>query len=205
MGVQTISGVFAERETGGSVFRDAPTLIQGGQRLSGGVRTVQANIQPTLMETWTILGWTMNIFFGWNRAGGFNGPYWGQLGQIWAGLQVDGFLREAGGGSGGGFSLPGGAAFPTDMSTFTKAWDADSDPTPANVENAAGGTTVGFTVVPAIFQLPFPLLLRSGARLQMVLIRTPPVVGSVIAAGGMPGIEIRAAQYTISYDTAVRG
>ncbi|HEX6461118.1 MAG TPA: hypothetical protein VF032_19535 [Thermoleophilaceae bacterium] len=171
---------------------------------SGAIRTEQIQIQPTLVEHWSIIGWSIRLDIGFLQA---FGPVWGRLGNLWAGLLVDSALHNAGGAIAGGVGnnsptqQPGAVALPQDLSTFSKIWDGSTDAISqvgkaGNLFPGIGisGRTLG-APVGTTFMLPSPVDISPGTLLQMVLILTPS-----LSAGGLM-ILIQNAGFTVLYDT----
>jgi hypothetical protein len=199
MALQAIGGSFPRVDGVGTyVILDATDLTLAGVvhdvgRTVGDVRTSQPLAQPTLTQRWTLLGWSIRLQIGYR-----NGPpappsmqnYWGTLGDLWAGVAINGSLKDAGGviSTGPTVRRKGEASLPQDLSTFAKVWTKD-DPILRADGSADPSQPVGLT-----YMLPAPLPIRPGDTMQMALIWTSSVLGGFVV------LKVPSCDYTILYD-----
>lgn len=174
------------------------------RRTNGFIRTAQLQNQPTIMESWNLLGWSVrarlvaagtpqNMFGG----GPFTSP-WARLGDLWVGLMLDAPLQNAGGFQLSGVTdAPGIAAFPQDLSTFGKLW-AGSDPV-AWISDSQASLGINIadqdcSLLGLTFMFGSPIRARSGAQLQMTTILTPSITNGV-------SLYLRSMDFSVIYDT----
>lgn len=180
MASQQIFGAWSSSDAtsgpGGTVFTDSP--VSGGGTGAGGkslglIRVSQVSPLPSLMETWSLLGWGINAALLFNA---MTTPYFGTMGKLWAGLAVDSQQSSQGGVNSALSILPGRAQFPVDISTFETIWTQDDDIAVAAL-NAVPLKSVVPSLIAKTFMFPSPVTARAGAQLQMQLILNPSVYG----------------------------
>lgn len=167
-----------------NVFIDGGATGDGtlaGGKSPGLVRVSRVAPPPTLMEHWTLLGWTIRLSLVYVV---ISKPIFGHLGKLWAGLAVNSQQSNQGGLSVNPVplhSLPGRGQFPADLSTFDVIWTQDDDVATATYDPTA--VPLPSTVVPGLvaktFMFPAPIDAEPGAQLQMQLVLTPGVYGGI--------------------------
>ena len=182
----------------------------GVKKSSGAVRVVPVSIQPSLVERWQVLGFSVRLqtAISWLYGSVYanvDRPY-GRVGDIWAGALIDAPMAASGGAILGGKPF-GAAQLPQDMSTFTKVVDADE---PRPILNATGPTAPQNVVsIPAgqglfgtTFMFPVPQVLHSGSQLQMALIALPSKIGRYNVPPVTNGwiLFVQSCSYTVIYD-----
>lgn len=179
------------------VLYDGP-VSNIAQFTAGGVRVANLNIQPTLVQKWAVIGWSIRMRIGLQLAtpGTVTGQglaTYGRLGDVWVGLVADASASNAGGVDvTPGIVKPGSASFPFDLSTFEKVFDGSSDPIrqPANLTIADQYQLIGVT-----YGLPSPIEVVSGTQLQMALVQTPTLAGP-----GMFGLIVYSCDFSVIYN-----
>lgn len=179
------------------VFLDKP----GGQFSSytnGGVRVTQSTSHPTASQRWRISGWTVRLSFGANWIARFGGvPAFASMGQIWAGIAVDGFAANSGGCDKVANPIGGFASFPVDLSTFALVWDGSSSPLP-RIDTATGQAPGGgYQTIGFPYQIQTPLIVTPSSQIQMVLIITRSLMSAAMNA-----FAVQSCDYSIIYDMA---
>lgn len=183
MGQQTITGAF-RTDTAGKALVDGPPAVAG--YTTGATIVDIVNVNVPLGESWQIVSWTI-AFTGalFNGASGL----WAKFGRVIGGLIYPGASQTL---------FPAGVpyvqpaqALPQNLATLALLWDGSTDPPfPALATNQPQAFVVGS------LQLPVPVSLKSSETVGIGMWLTP----SLIPSGGLPLIELLAAQYTIVFD-----
>lgn len=156
----------------------------------GATRVDQLPFSPTLVEKWSVIGYSVRVRLGLSRTI-TDGQMWGRLGSLWAGLISDSSLKPA-----------QYANFPIDLSTFVKVFDGAQDEI-RWVTNPGSFTAPGnipdntYTLIADTFMLPQPVEVRSGAQVQMCLVQTPSLL--TVSAGTMQ-FNVRDCTYSVIYN-----
>lgn len=184
---------------------------------NGLVRVQPIDLRPSLMETWSLLGWSLRARVGYVQQGAPVGGPWARWGDVWAGLTVDRPMDNIGGGvffnnvglgivQSPKIATEGRAQLPEDLSTFAKLWRPD-DPLPLFQNDFAlngwpAGGTARMAPVALLNMLPIPLALNTGLTLQMVLIVTPSIHAMVVSPGVGELLHFALAEvaFTVFYD-----
>lgn len=186
MSGQVLAGEFPTLPPTNSVYGDTIAGPTTGFT-TGLTRVVPLQLQPTLVERWQIIGYSVRIRLG---LAFFlpSGQIWGRLGQLWTGLVTDSSLTPA-----------NVATFPSDLSTFVKVWDGQNDDireVNLNELNAGTANPLGYTLIAQTFMLPQPIEIRSGSQIQMALVLTPSMITTLTAAE----LVILRASYSVIYN-----
>lgn len=224
MSSQSIFGSFPVQQ---SNIGNAPSFVLSdtvfsiaanpGQRTKGATRVVEITNKPTLLEKWSIIGWTVQL-----RIGLIVGqlPVYGMIGDLWAGMLINNPQNNNGGVvvtnavplwqtrvealSSNIFATIPPPSLPTDLSTFSKAFQGSSDfiallPGTATVDVSESDCTLIGTTYP--FSLPISV--RNADRLQFGLILTPSIIGGaadVHALTNQVEFIIKTASFSVLYD-----
>jgi hypothetical protein len=206
---QTITGEFPRGDWGSSFISFDTAVIyddimQGAAgRSHGATRVARVDLQPTLMQHWRILGWSISAKLGLaiSPALPVTAGIWGTLGELWAGLASGANLADSGGmphGIAFGTVPKTQVAFPPDMSTFAKIWDGAEERITL-ISNALSGLEADARAVQVglTYMLPSPIEHTTGSQVQMVLALTKSVIGTI---SGPCSVLVRSATYTLIYD-----
>lgn len=183
MSGQVLAGEF-QRDATGLVIAPDVGLAGSTTYTPGATRTDPLHLQPTLVETWSIVGFTVRVRLALMASTNV-GQVWGRLGTLWAGLITDS-------------SLPSQqlAGFPTDLSTMTAIWDGKQDEV-RTVPLAVPVNPLDCSLIAATFMLPQPISVRSGSQLQMGLVLTPSML---TCAAGTLGLLVLSCSYSVIYN-----
>jgi hypothetical protein len=188
MSIQAITGSFTRLQITGAVILDQQ---QGASAdwTKGAIRTMPVAIQPTLMERWRIVGFSVRAQLGIVRA--LANPFYGRWTDLWSGLLVDTTMSEFSGIQGD----RGAVTLPQDLSTFAKLWSGQTDAPPPIITSpfaiTAGQGWFGLT-----YMLPAPIDVRLGAQISFALILMPMLLGF-----GM-GFKVGSCDFSVLYDNA---
>lgn len=176
--MNTIPGEFIQQDSFGPnsnkcAMLDADLANGIGQpyKTPGVVRTADINLQPSLVQSVSVIGWTASARLGVPSVGVQS---YGILGSLWIGIAVDASIPNAGGADMSGHQVPGVATFPADLSGFSQVWDGSTD----TINRVANGLLVDpnesdYALVADTFMLPTPIKFTAGNALQMVAVLTP--------------------------------
>lgn len=185
MSTDVLAGSFPKQPGANFVSIDGGAGAGQGAFTQGRTITTQATVQPSLTEKWTAVGWSMRAkmcivppLVG--------DPTWARFGNLWGGLEVDAPPQPP------GFPAQIGPKFPADLSPFAILWNGPNDPLP--LLSSANSPESQFGIVALTFMLPVPILIRSGANLQMALVLT-----SSLVAGNV-SVVIRDCEWSLIYD-----
>lgn len=183
MSTDLLAGAFPVNPTGGNVNVLADVTGVQNDYTSGQTVVSPVTSNPTLLERWVVLGWSMRVRVAvFTPAGSPAPPYWARFGKLWGGFMPSASIQNQ-----------GAVAFPPDMSTFTVLWDGQF-PIPVFSGSPATPTTPAFGLVALTYMLPSPIPLRPGAQIQMGLVMTPTL------SSGSITLAVRECIYSIIYD-----
>lgn len=193
--VRQYSGSFAIESLGGfspvpgplDVFIEGQNTGPGNtpMRTNGVTRISQVTAVPNVLQTFTLLGWSMRVYL---VVSGSVVPYYANMGRLWGGMLIDSPLQSGGGwsmASGSLLAVPGQAVLPPDLSTFDELWTQDDDitstgwsftsgPLPPPSNPAFGGVVP--TLVGKTFMFNSPIVIRPSTDLKMALVMTPSIM-----------------------------
>lgn len=166
---------------------------------AGVIRVVPVGVQPSLVQRWTVLGFSVQIRIAmqFTPRNVFNSQplaAYGTFGKLYAGLLFDATTSNSGGMMNGS-QLPGGAYFPFDLSTFTVVWDGSEDSARVIAQGAGNAPDSSFSLLAETFMFPSPVAIRSGSNMEMALVLTPSVLSPCDA-----GLIVRSCAYSVIYD-----
>lgn len=174
--------------TVGGVQRPAFSFADGsnasnGLATPGLVRVSPVPVTPSVVEHWTVLGWSVRLSMLYNLNGSQTAgmPPCAKLGKLWGGLAIGSQQRDQGGWiptpGGGMTAIPGRGVLPADLSTFDVVWTQDDD---VGLSNWDFGTQqIPASAVPFpvghTYMLPAPIGVLPSTQLQMQLVQMPGV------------------------------
>lgn len=224
MSSQSLYGSFPVQQSNlgnvpGFVLSDA-VLSNGanpGQRTKGATRIVEITNKPTLLEKWSIIGWTVRL-----RIGLIIGqlPVYGTIGDLWAGMIINNPQNSDGGTlvtnqpplwigrtealSSNLFTTISPPSLPSDLSTFSKVWEGRTDPiVPLPGTGTVDTTASDCTLIGITYPFSLPIDVRNADRLQFGLILTPSLIGGaadIHAVTNQVEFIVKTASFSVLYD-----
>lgn len=188
---------------------------QQTRRSLGCIRVVEIQDKPTLLETWQIIGWNLNIRLALTVG---TLPVWGRIGDLWAGLLINtpfndvGLTEFAGAWNAQVVQTPSvtksPVQLPANLSTFTKIWDGEADPIRILAGNNFQPQESECDLIATSFSLPLPISLRNADRIQFALIKMPSVFGGAVDTTVGPSqnasnelqFAVKSAAFSVQYD-----
>lgn len=178
--VLTSAGEIPRVLFGGSdlvVMFDLPSWIGGGGMLAsyspGASRGIQLRINPSVMQRFTLIGFSTQVRMAVAAASGpvvaANGGAWARFGDLWAGLYVNAPLPN----TNDVFNPQVGAAFPPDLSTFAKIWDGSSDPVQIYDATTPRPLDPYSQLIASNTMLPAPVQIAPSSNVGFGLVLTP--------------------------------
>lgn len=164
-------------------------------RTPGFYASVPLAAQPTNIDSWEILAFTIQLRLGLFPIDLLGAPagyqVWARFGSLLAGIALDGSIP---GSSGASPTWPP-AQFPNDLSTFDTVWDGSLD----DIRFVSGSAATDAILIAKTVQLPFPPKVRAGSQLSFALIMTP----SFLDAGVI--FMVRQCKFSIVYNEITPG
>lgn len=173
------------------------SMVNGPLYTVGASRSSPLTFAPTLMEKWTIIGFTTRAYVSINARDQvtvtnpvqFNG----RCGALWGGIYKSQPLPHS--------NTDQGPTVPADLSAFTPLWDGEQ-PVKVNATNVVTAILdqANQTLLAQTYMLPVPIPVRQGTQLGVGIFLLPSLIEITAGGAAMFSIVIPKVTFAVLYD-----